>query len=447
MFSFATAHKITIDGLCHSSGHCVVEHFNEPLLYQGHSGSPIPRCAILAGPITVTSSNVRSSSPPIYLHREGVAPYVLEGKHRTTSPTYITTLTLDQSPPSAVEHALRLVVFYDSGEFCVFSIDHSAPQQSKRIGSFLPSRKSERTAPIRQASYHHPLLVTLSHSFHLSLYNLSDSTIVHTQTLSSFTSFPPTSMVLTPGPQSYRLIMAYSAPVFPNHWSAAVTVLNISPAQPSNTHMASFVNEDNEEVKPCSVTSSRTVRSWDIPSGWIDEKALRVMREQWGRKVARVADTQTDGKWVVLAPSDRLPLAASSKSFLHSKFGSTACALQLYRLHLPLTNNPSASAPRMTFVRMLYGHTGPVVALSLADGRCVSLGADGSIWVWDLEKAWGVEVQEAHHEISLSSHDENMNLDVGEDIPMGTPQGTVVFDERRIVSADSFGLEARRFDI
>ena len=98
-------------------------------------------------------------------------------------------------------------------------------------------------------------------------------------------------------------------------------------------------------------------------------------------------------------------------------------------------------------MRMLYGHVGPVIALSLADGRCVSLGADGSIWVWDLEKGWSAEVQAASHEVSFLSRHDAPTSESGQDIPMGTPQGYVAFDERRIVTADVFGLEARRFDI
>jgi hypothetical protein len=36
---------------------------------------------------------------------------------------------------------------------------------------------------------------------------------------------------------------------------------------------------------------------------WLDDQLYQAVREQWGRHVARVADTQTDGKWVVvLAP-------------------------------------------------------------------------------------------------------------------------------------------------
>jgi hypothetical protein len=78
---------------------------------------------------------------------------------------------------------------------------------------------------------------------------------------------------------------------------------------------------------------------------------------------------------------------------------------------------------------------GPVSALSLADGRCVSLGCNGSIWVWDLEGQRGAEVSS------------------GDSCAAGTrpweEKGTIVFDERRIVSAvpQVEDVQVRRFDI
>lgn len=59
------------------------------------------------------------------------------------------------------------------------------------------------------------------------------------------------------------------------------------------------------------VTSTRTIRAFDIPSGWFDAHKLAAMKAQWDRKVRRVADTQTDGKWVVLAPGEDPPGLAS----------------------------------------------------------------------------------------------------------------------------------------
>ncbi|OJT05042.1 hypothetical protein TRAPUB_4107 [Trametes pubescens] len=159
------------------------------------------------------------------------------------------------------------------------------------------------------------------------------------------------------------------------------------------------------------VTNTRTTRTMDVPQGWVDENKMRAVREQWGRKVARVADTQTDGKWVILAPGQLLPSAASGPSTQPAassptstppsspSAGSTytssslhtASGLQLYRLHLP-SSSSSSSSPKLTYVRTLHGQIGPVSTLALADGRCVSLGMNGSLWVWDLEAGTGTEV-------------------------------------------------------
>lgn len=277
-----------------------------------------------------------------------------------------------------------------------------------------------------QAAYHHPLLVTLSNAFQLSFYDLSDENVQHTQTLSSFTSYPPSSLVLS-GPsshRSYRLVVSYVVPVYPAHWSVAATELTI----------AAHGNTSNT---PCSVVGTRTARAIDVPAGWIDEDKYKEIRAQWGRKVRRVADTQTDGKWVVLAP--------------HVK-STSPFALQLYRLHFPKQHSSQLGDPsfdsamyssrnRLTFVRSLYGPTMPVRALSLADGRCVSLSAGGEIWVWDLEHDWGVEVQ--------SSNIDALRADILGNAEREEEQesGSIVFDERRIVSADATGISMRRFDM
>ena len=170
---------------------------------------------------------------------------------------------------------------------------------------------------------------------------------------------------------------------------------------------------------------SRTARTIDLPQGWVDGTKLQAVKAQWARKVARVADTQTDGKWVVLAPLDvspGMPLASSASS----------SALQLYRLHLP---SSGAGTPKLVFVRTLHGQVGPVTALALADGRCVCLAANGSMWVWDLEGGTGAEV--AKGETKEGEEAERA----------GHVKGTVVFDERQIISADIDGVHVRRFDI
>lgn len=178
------------------------------------------------------------------------------------------------------------------------------------------------------------------------------------------------------------------------------------------------------------------------------------MREQWGRKLSSIADAQTDGKWVILAPGQNYSFdndesymnahANLPASMLGSSLSSSASArlhspttLQLYRLILPIHSaSISASPPKLTFVRTLHGQTSPILSLALADGRCVSLGRNGSIWVWDLEGGTGAEVTPA---------DESLVENLGR--MSSTTTGTVSFDERRIVSAHAGKVVVRRFDI
>jgi hypothetical protein len=165
--------------------------------------------------------------------------------------------------------------------------------------------------------------------------------------------------------------------------------------------------------------------------------------------VKQIADTQTDGKWVVLAPGDVTDMSPTSHGFSEgtapqqghshpppyiSPPSHTSSHLQLYRLHVPPISSSSVHAPRLTFVRTLHGPLGPVSALSLADGRCVSLNANGAIWVWDLEGGDGTEVA-GPVEGNLAGTNN------------ASTYGTIAFDERRIVSAGIRGIEERRFDI
>jgi len=407
---------------------------------------------LLAGNITITASSRPSPYPIISLTAPTLGTHTLRCPSTRSSITpQITALALDQSPPPA-NHRMRLISFLSTGEFVVYSIDHNNPAQSSRVLTYVPSARSSRTAPVIQAVYHHPLLATLSQSFRLSLYDLSNDTITHTQTLSSFTSHPPSSLVLsTSSASTYKLILAYAIPVYPSHWSVGATELIIS----------------SSAEAPMTVTTTRTTRAIDVPQGWIDEHKLRLIREQWARKVARVADTQTDGKWVVLAPGDPLapphtdvvspplpsspsspssssqPSSPSRASMYTSSSLHSASALQLYRLHLPSSTSVT-SVPKLTFVRSLHGQIGPVSALALADGRCVSLGVNGSIWVWDLEGGTGAEVLSKGDiaDVVEAEEDDSEMMRTAMSV-----KGTVVFDERRIISANAGGVRVWRFDV
>lgn len=370
---------------------------------------------LLAGPLTIIAAH---RIPTIHLQASSGASHILScPSSRRDITANITTLCLDQSSP--VSGDIRFAAFLSTGEFTVFNVDHNHPSASTAKLTFVPRRPST----IIRASYHHPLMITLSEDFSLSIYDVSSTNVSLTQTLSSFTSYPPASLVLsTPTPSTYKLVVSYAVHVYPHHWTVGATELIISGYEPSVTRSSMLAPVD----PPLTVLTSRTIRSIDIPPGFIDERKLLALREQWDRKVLAVADTQTDGKWVVLAPDEPLLPSSSTSSHVASAMYSPM-TLQLYRLSLPSAASVASAMPKLTFVRSLHGQTGPVSSLALADGRCVCLGRNGSVWVWDLEAGTGAEVCE----------------------PSGNVDGkhALVFDERRIVTAGTDGLVIRRFDV
>ena len=426
----------------HNKGRCALHSLDAgaPTAF-----SPTGSHVLLAGAFTISASSETSHQPIILLRSRPDIIHSLKCRSSmTTGPVGISTIAIDQSRPlPKYDSLLRLAAFLSTGEFSIYEFDPLSLSQSPKLAYIpLPRHRSH----VMHAAYHHPLLVTLSHTFTLMIYDLSGDTITHTHSLSSFTSHPPTSLILSamPSSTSYKLILAYAVPVYPAHWSVGVTELIISssgslaptPAVSGTTGPAPLPSAN------FTVAGTRSARAFDVPQGWIDDEKLKTMRAQWGRKVKQVADTQTDGKWVVLAPGDapdpppshdQGPSSASpfsSPTSYVSPPSHTSMHLQLYRLYMPPSS--SSHAPRLSFVRTLHGPLGPVSALSLADGRCVSLGANGSIWVWDLEGGQGTEIARPVDGFGRATRSE---------------RGTVVFDERRIVSSGVRGMEERRFDI
>ena len=199
------------------------------------------------------------------------------------------------------------------------------------------------------------------------------------------------------------------------------------------------------------VQSTRSIRAIEIPVGFVDDTKMDALREQWGRKVPAVAATQSDGKWVVLAPTDApcpecaLVSATFSVSCTHPErrtWAPTSLPLQLYRLSFPATSSSGGVNSKLSFVRHLYGQTAPIASLALADGRCVGLGLDGSVWTWDLEGGGlGVEVSPSRGEDDVDE-DENARRAYLRD----GMKGVVAFDERRIVTSGPGGVSVRNFD-
>jgi hypothetical protein len=442
-------------------GRCAVENYSDAEDVTNQALVPpsaFPRQhVLLAGGFTVSSTKPHASSL-LVRDNNGTSRTLLCRSTLATSAAEISAIALDQSPSIlSPSNILRLAAFLITGEFSIFEHDHSSPSSTTSPKQTYVPSAPHRASPVTHAAYNHPLLVTLSHSFTLMIYDLSNDCITRTQTLTSFTSHPPTSLVLSamPSAASYKLVMAYAIPVYPAHWSVGATELIISPLGviPRKRTFSPTSTTDSSPPGAFEVSVTRSARAFDVPQGWIDEQKLQLMRDQWGRKVKRVADTQTDGKWVVLAPGDVTDFSPISQGLSEAGTASqeahphppatpsyisppshSSTHLQLYRLHMPPLSSSSAHTPKLTFVRTLHGPLGPVCALSLADGRCVSLSANGGIWVWDLEGGDGTEVA-GPVEGSFAG-------------TTGTiKHGTIAFDERRIVSAGVRGIEERRFDI
>jgi hypothetical protein len=416
-------------------GRSSIEHRPTSTHLQSHT--------LLIGSLSITASVGLSHSPHlISLDPSGHANR-LECPSSTRQPASITALALDHSPPISSEVS-RLVVFLSTGEFSLLSINRFDQSKSARTLTYVPSRLSNQKRII-QAVYNHPLLITLSESFNLSIFDLSQESIRWTQTLSSLTSYPPSSLVLSsPSPETYKLVLAYAIPVYPRHWSVGATELLINGYKDQSDMLLTAISPS--QAQPMVVTSSRTARSVDVPQGWIDERKLRAMKEQWARKVPGIADIRTDGKWVVMASSQEagnaspvspqtMRVSQPSTPFGPSSSSHSPTTLQLYRLSLPSTSSITSPPPKLVFVRTMHGQTGPIANLAVADGRCVSLGLNGSIWVWDLEHGTGAEVATP----SLLT-----------DIPKGgftASDAHVVFDERRIITTVNGETVVRTFDI
>lgn len=126
------------------------------------------------------------------------------------------------------------------------------------------------------------------------------------------------------------------------------------------------------------------------------------MEAEWARKMGSVDVVETDGKFLVAAA------------------GKGDNTLQVYRLHY-------RGELRLSYLRTLEGHPGGIAAMKVADGRCVSVGRDGTLKVWDLEAGWDVEVD--------SWRDYSAREEEGLEGLM-RKMADVAFDERRVVSVD-----------
>ncbi|KZV74462.1 hypothetical protein PENSPDRAFT_682046 [Peniophora sp. CONT] len=390
---------------------------------------------VLSGLTTICASSEPSLTPSIQLLGRTTHPILCQAAPKSAdAPMHVTALTVDQSH-SHTGHT-RFAVCLSNGELAVHDLKDGSLVPTIQH-HYAPPVPISRVKPIIQAAYHHPLLVTLSESFSLSVYDATTPQLRLVHCLTSFMSYPPASLVLTaPSPTSYKLLVSYCCPTYPRHWSIGMTEVLIR----STTSSAAF-----------EVQSTRSIRALDMPVGFIDDARMEALREQWGRKVPAVAATQSDGKWVVMAPTDApctecaLAAASFSVSCPHPDrraWAPTSLPLQLYRLSFPSSGASSGANSKLSFVRHLYGQSAPIASLALADGRCVGLGLDGSVWTWDLEGGGlGVEVSPPTEGYEIDEEEGARRARLRDGM-----KGVVSFDERRIVTSGPGGVVVRNFD-
>ncbi|KAF8608584.1 hypothetical protein BDV93DRAFT_541073 [Ceratobasidium sp. AG-I] len=385
-------------------GHSTVDSLSQPAIVL--PVSPIPGHLLLAGDLIIYASSQPTPQPTVYVFRGSIASSLLIPYQPPINvDVYITALSLDHSSAN-----IRLAIFYSDSTWSIRTVDYEHRTNTlvyhhPRPNTGLPS------APVIQAAYHHPLLVTLTLSFRMSIFYVPPAPAIPTlkHTLFSYSGFLPLTMTLSRyrTPDQYRILLAHASPIYPSHWSPSATDIMLSTQLPSlPPHSTPSASSNHAIVK---VTSSASTNN-SLPEGWIPDgtpdSIPEELRLRWSRKVSHVSGIETDGKFVVFASEDG--------------------GIQVYRLH---------RNARLLYERTLFppAHAPSPRALSVADSRCVCATRDGDLWVWDLES--GVGVQAA----SIRSEGET-------DRPPSIVR--IAFDAHRVVAVDADGaIRTYDFDI
>ena len=290
----------------------------------------------------------------------------------------------------------RLAIFYQSGGFVVVSVRLDASRltwarESIHAAQSRPRSVRRRAAypaqadgdPVVLAVLHHPVLITCSTAFHLSVYSLAlapgkDSRPTHLSTMQSGVAFHPAALSIFPSStkdfpndlkgSSFRAALTYCSPLYPASWTIAVQEFGID--------LGSISTDEVWRGECYSVG-----RGDEAEDG--DEIWPRRIRPIVGVKGRRAVGVGTDGRWCVLAGEDN--------------------QIQVYSLPTPATS-PSSKPEPILHSQTLLAHAAAVTSISLNAGRCVSGGRDGRILVWELDE--GEEEGTQAHDLQVSHRGE-----------------------------------------
>lgn len=383
---------------------------------------------MLAGQYTVSAPTYSTKQPAVGLLDPMLKSHrIISSKLGSNSTNSICSICVDQAPPTDTV-ALRIAACYSSGALSIFTITsiNSPPQEYHAIQA--------HRAPPSHSAFHGSTLVTLTSTptCQISIFGIGTS-ITRLHVLNSFSSFPPTSLILSqPTSGHYKALVSYASPVYPHHWSLSTTQVSIAETgeiTSSRTNRALEVGGDFELVLEDDVDQPASVR-------------LRRQRDQWSRKLFRVVATQSDGKWAVIAGGDdhdhviqvyRIrqhqtlgyirTLDSAAPALLSD---DNACLGEETGLGISTSIGPLVDGmfEEHAATPILPGSRA-IVALAVADGRCISLSRDGTLWIWDLESGRGAKTRAS------------------------PPQGKcrISFDDTRVLVASASGVEVLNFDI
>ena len=297
----------------------------------------------------------------------------------------VSTFALNQAGQSGKE--VQIAVFYArenrAHHVSIFGIT-SGLQGARGLKEYRPQ---EDHGYATHAAFHSSLLVALSSTFQLEVYDVTEDTIRPLRTMASFSSYPPSSLTLCRTVDAYKILLSYAVPVYPQHWSVATTELSVREGEDK------FMSRTIRVFNPTSAT-------WEDIPPTERVQSTSGTPPRYGAKMASVAAVETDGRWLVVAPTDDN-------------------LMEVYRI----------KQSRLVHSRTLLGPHHAIVGLAVSEGRCVSVSRNGVAWVWDLEGGWGVEVQS-----------EPFFEGVVE------PRARVVFDERQIAVGCNERVMIVRFD-
>lgn len=266
--------------------------------------SPLPGHLLLAGDLTIYASSQPAPIPTVYIFRGSITSSVsIPYRPSTNSDVYITALTLDHSSAN-----ICLAIFYSDSTWAIHTVNYEN-HTSTRVYQHSGPNTGLPSPPVIQAAYHHPLLVTLTLSFRMSIFYVppAPAAPVLKNTMFSYSGFLPLTMTLSRyrTPDQYRILLAHASPIYPSHWSPSATDIMLSAQLPQPpSHHTSLTSPGHPVVKIMSSASTNN----NLPEGWIPDGTPdgipEELRLRWSRKVSHVSGIETDGKFVVFASED-----------------------------------------------------------------------------------------------------------------------------------------------